>query len=140
MPPAPMAERISYEPTRVPPFKDINLTSDSAFSLLESRRPVLDDGDGRRRGVVRADVHQEPAVRRNGILRPGGVSSDAGVADSEPRREERDGLARAQRATVRGCLDRGHHYAIVQRDVEQFLPIASPARINPAAGRHLSLA
>src|SRR5947207_15519537 len=62
MPPAPMAERISYGPRRVPPFKDINLTSDSAFSLLESRRPVLDDGDGRRGGVVRADVHQEPAV------------------------------------------------------------------------------
>lgn len=62
------------------------------------------------------------------------------VTGREPRAEERDGRARAQRATFSGPLDRGCHHPVVRRDVEQLPPIGPPARRNSAAGRDLPLA
>jgi hypothetical protein len=66
----------------------------SLFAGRKPSLPVLDESDGRRRGVFHDGVDQEPAVPGNIVV---GSQIDIRAPSHDPRENERSGAARLER-------------------------------------------
>src|SRR6476661_7356423 len=121
MPPAPMASRTSYGPSREPLESVIP-------SPPQSGRPVQDDARRSERIAAERRHEDEPlAVRSRAVPVAGDPLHDGGG-------EERLGDAHLELARR---LDVDRHELLVERSIEELFPVRAPARVAPPRSRDL---
>ena len=113
VPPAPICARTSYEPSLVP-----------AVSVISStRRPVEDDGDGRRRRLLRDCVDKE-ALAVGGHVVPIIQSGRARL------KQRLDGTHLKARAFAVHCR---RHQLVVGSEIEDLSAVTPPSGIDAAS-------